>query len=58
MTTFEMTDEQLRGVLQREAEYARQRGDQKAAQRIDETLRNSGGVGRQPSTERQSMIRR
>jgi hypothetical protein len=42
MATFEMTDEQLKGVLMREREHARQRGDQKAAQRIDETLRNSG----------------
>jgi hypothetical protein len=42
MTTFEMTDEQLQGVLRREREHALAQGDQKAAQRIDETLRNSG----------------
>ena len=42
MATYEMTDEQLEGLLQREAEYARQQGDLKAARRIEETLRNEG----------------
>jgi hypothetical protein len=42
MATYEMSTEQLRGVLQREAEHARQQGDLKAARRIEETLRGDG----------------